>query len=62
LDLALRKEILNKVDARISIRDLFVTRFKGGNSQFGDLLIHLNGGWESRQVRLNIVTPSVIMK
>ncbi|MFB0948357.1 MAG: outer membrane beta-barrel protein, partial [Spirosomataceae bacterium] len=55
LDLALQKKILkDKVDARISVSDLFVTSFWNGNSQFGDLLIRGNGGWESRQVRLNL--------
>ncbi|MDP5139413.1 MAG: outer membrane beta-barrel family protein, partial [Spirosomaceae bacterium] len=55
LDLALQKKILkDKIDARLSMSDVFFTSPWRGDTQFGDLIIRGGGGWESRQVRLNL--------
>lgn len=55
LDLALQKKILGeKVDARLSFSDVFFTSPWQGSMQFGELVIRGNGGWESRQLRLNL--------
>lgn len=55
LDLAVQKKILkDKIDARLSMSDIFFTSPWRGDMQFGDLIIRGGGGWESRQVRLNL--------
>jgi iron complex outermembrane recepter protein len=55
LDIAFQKKILNdKVSARLAFNDVFFTSFWRGNTQFGDLKINGRGGWESRQIRLNL--------
>ncbi len=55
LDLALQKKILKeKVDASLSMSDVFFTSPWRGDTQFGELIIQGSGGWESRQVRLNL--------
>jgi iron complex outermembrane recepter protein len=55
LDIAVQKKIFNdKVSARLAVNDVFFTSFWRGNTQFGDLKINGRGGWESRNIRLNL--------
>lgn len=55
LDIALQKKILkDKVNVRLALSDVFYTSPWSGTTQFGDLYIAGNGGYESRQFRVNI--------
>jgi iron complex outermembrane recepter protein len=55
LDIAFQKKIVNdKISARLAFNDVFFTAFWRGNTQFGDLKINGRGGWESRNIRLNL--------
>ncbi len=55
LDLALQKTFLkDKLSVRLAASDILFTSPWYGSMQFGALKIAGNGGWESRQVRLNL--------
>lgn len=55
LDLALQKRLFKeRVSFRLAVSDLFFTSPWRGTTQFGGLRITGSGGWESRQVRLNL--------
>lgn len=55
LDLAVQKKLLDdKLSARLAVSDVFFTSYWRGDMTFGDLYIRGRGGWESRQVRLNL--------
>ena len=55
LDIAVQKKIFkDKISARLAVNDVFFTSFWRGNTQFGDLKINGRGGWESRNIRLNL--------
>jgi outer membrane receptor protein involved in Fe transport len=55
LDLALQKNLMHdRLNMRLAFSDIFFTSPWYGKMQFGDLRINGNGGWESRQVRLNL--------
>jgi iron complex outermembrane recepter protein len=55
LDLALQKKILNdKMSVRIAGGDVLFTSPWKGNTTFGGLKITGTGGWESRQIRMNL--------
>jgi iron complex outermembrane recepter protein len=55
LDLALSRKILKeKISFRASFTDILYTSQWRGTSKFGDLIIKGNGGWESRQLRVNL--------
>ena len=55
LDLALQKKVLNdKVSIRIAATDVFFTSPWRGTTEFGGLKIAGRGGWESRQIKLNL--------
>jgi iron complex outermembrane recepter protein len=55
LDLALQKKILNdKMSIRIAAGDVLFTSPWKGNTTFGGLKITGSGGWESRQLRMNL--------
>ncbi len=54
LDLALQKNFMkDRLNMRLSFSDVFFTSPWYGKMQFGDLRITGNGGWESRQGRIN---------
>jgi len=54
-DLALQKTFLkDRLSVRLAGSDIFFTSPWRGDMQFGDLKIQGGGGWESRQVRLNL--------
>ena len=55
LDIAFQKKIFNeRISARLAFSDVFFTSYWRGDMQFGDLKIRGKGGWESRQIRLNL--------
>jgi iron complex outermembrane recepter protein len=55
LDIAFQKKIFQeKISARLSFNDVFFTSFWRGDMQYGDLKIKGKGGWESRQIKLNL--------
>jgi iron complex outermembrane recepter protein len=55
LDIAVQKKLFkDKISARLAVNDVFFTSFWRGNTQFGDLKINGRGGWESRNIRLNL--------
>lgn len=55
LDLAVQKKVWHdKINVRMAVSDVFFTSPWRGNFKFGDLSIRGNGGWESRQFRLNL--------
>lgn len=55
LDLAVQKKILkDKINVRMAVSDVFFTSPWRGDFQFGDLSIRGNGGFESRQFRINL--------
>ncbi len=54
LDAGIQKKILNdKGTIRLSATDIFNTNHWSGSTNIGDLRMVANGGWESRQIRLN---------
>lgn len=55
LDAAVQKKLLDdQLSIRVSVSDiLFISPWEA-DMRFGDLYIDGTGGWESRQVRLNI--------
>lgn len=54
LDAGIQKKILsNRGTVKLAISDIFKTMEWGGNSILGILKSEAEGGWESRQVRLN---------
>ncbi len=55
MDLAIQKSLLeDKLSLRMSMSDVFFTSPWRGDTQFGDVLIQGSGGWESRQIRVNL--------
>jgi hypothetical protein len=55
LDLAVQKKVWHdKINVRMAVSDIFFTSPWRGDFKFGDLSIRGNGGWESRQFRLNL--------
>ncbi len=55
LDLAVQKKFLDdKLTLRVAASDVLFTSFWRADMQFGDLYIDGNGGWESRQVKVNL--------
>lgn len=55
LDIAIQKKFWDdKLSARLAFGDVLFTSPWRGDMQFGDLFINGTGGWESRQVRLNL--------
>lgn len=55
LDLAIQKKILHdKFNIRMAISDLFYTSNWKGDTQFGEVLITANGGYDSRQFKINL--------
>ncbi|MFN8354583.1 MAG: TonB-dependent receptor [Spirosomataceae bacterium] len=55
LDLALQKKILKeKVALRVAVSDVLFSSPWSGDTRFGGLRISGAGGWESRQVRVNL--------
>lgn len=55
MDLAIQKSFLeDKLSFRMSMSDIFFTSPWRGDTQFGDVIIQGNGGWESRQIRVNL--------
>ncbi len=55
MSLAIQKKFLDdKISFRASMSDVFFTSPWRGDTQYGNVLIQGNGGWESRQVRLNL--------
>lgn len=55
LNLAIQKKFLDdQLSARLSVNDVFFTAPWSGETQYTDIQIRGNGGWESRQVRLNL--------
>ncbi|WP_338814694.1 TonB-dependent receptor [Bernardetia sp. Wsw4-3y2] len=55
MDLAIQKSFLeDKLSFRMSMSDIFFSSPWRGDTQFGDVLIQGGGGWESRQIRVNL--------
>ena len=55
LDLAIQKKVFNEtVSVRLAVSDVLFTSPWGGNMTYGDLKISGRGGWESRQIKLNL--------
>ncbi|WP_027003812.1 TonB-dependent receptor [Hugenholtzia roseola] len=55
LDLAVQKSFLeNKLSARLALSDVFFTSPWRGDTEFDNVIIRGNGGWESRQLRFNL--------
>lgn len=55
LDLAIQKNFLeDKFSLRLSMSDVFFTSPWSGTTKYGDVVINGSGGWESRQVRINL--------
>lgn len=55
MDLAIQKNFLeDKLSFRMSMSDVFFTSPWRGDTQFADVVINGNGGWESRQIRVNL--------
>ncbi|WP_291723653.1 TonB-dependent receptor [Bernardetia sp.] len=55
MDLAIQKSFLeDKLSFRMSMSDVFFSSPWRGDTQFGDVLIQGSGGWESRQIRVNL--------
>jgi outer membrane receptor protein involved in Fe transport len=55
LDLVVQKKVWKeKINVRMAVSDVFFTSPWRGDFTFGDLSIRGNGGWESRQFRLNM--------
>ena len=54
LNAGIQKKVLNgRGNLRLSVNDIFLGMNWSGISQFGDLYIEADGGWESRQIKLN---------
>ena len=55
VDAGLQKSFFdNKATVKLSVSDIFNTMQWGGVSDFGGLYIEARGGWESRQLKLNV--------
>jgi len=48
-----RKVMQGRGNLKLSISDVFKTSNWNGLSQFGDLLLQIHGGWDSRRLQLN---------
>ncbi len=55
LDIAIQKKFLNdRLSLRVAASDILFTSFWRADMRFGDLYIDGSGGWESRQVKVNL--------
>ena len=55
LDLAVQKKILkDKLNVRLAISDLFYSSNWQGDTKFGEVSISANGGYDSRQFKINL--------
>jgi len=55
LNLAMQKKFLDdKLSVRVAASDIFFTGFWRAENIYGDLIINGSGGWESRQVQVNL--------
>ncbi|MBP7238875.1 MAG: TonB-dependent receptor [Saprospiraceae bacterium] len=54
IDAGIQKKIWqDRGTLKISVSDIFKTQAWAGENSFGDLAMKANGGWESRQLRIN---------
>ena len=54
IDLGLQKKLWDgKANVKLTVTDIFFTRQWAGRSDYGGMIMDANGGWESRQMRLN---------
>lgn len=54
LNAGLSKKVLDgRGSIKLSVTDIFRTQVFTGDSDFGDLMIRVNGGWDSRRFRAN---------
>jgi iron complex outermembrane recepter protein len=54
IDLGLQKRLWDgKANVKLTVTDIFFTRQWAGRSDYGGMIMDANGGWESRQMRLN---------
>ncbi|WP_281635226.1 outer membrane beta-barrel protein [Flavobacterium marginilacus] len=55
LDLAVQKQLAdNRLSVRIAVSDILYTGNWSGETQYGELFIRGNGGYESRQFKVNL--------
>ena len=55
LDLAVQKKVFkDKINVRMAVSDLFYTSNWQGDTQFGAVSIRANGGYDSRQFKINL--------
>ncbi len=55
LDLAVQKKVLkDKLNIRMAVSDLFYTSNWQGDTKFGEVFIKANGGYDSRQFKINL--------
>ncbi len=55
LDLAIQKKIFKeKLNVRVAVSDIFFTSNWQGDTRFGNVFIDANGGYDSRQFRINL--------
>ncbi len=55
LNMAIQKKFIeDKLSARLAVNDLFFTSPWRADTQYTDIQIRGNGGWESRQVLFNL--------
>lgn len=55
IDAGVSKSLLDgRANLKVSVSDIFKTTNWGGTSQFGALFMDVNGGWDSRRVRVNL--------
>ncbi len=55
LDLAFQKKIFkDKINVRMAVSDLFYTSKWKGETKFGEVFIAANGGYDSRQFKINL--------
>src|SRR4030095_6445057 len=54
MDAGIQKKLWkSRGNIKLSVSDIFNSQHWSGYNSFGNLSIHANGGWESRQVRVN---------
>lgn len=55
LDLAVQKQLAdNRLSLRIAVSDILYTGNWSSETQYGELFIRGNGGYESRQFKVNL--------
>jgi len=55
MDIGIQKKLFNnRANLKVSVSDVFKTNKWHGVSRFGALYMNINGGWDSRRLKVNL--------